>query len=78
MAGTLHPKPMSIGTKERPDQADFPQQLIHDESDSCHIAAVLQQREEEKQQNDDRQKGQHTSHTGATPSISENEARGLR
>ena len=55
MAGTEQPNPMSMGTKERPE-ADFSQELIHDEGHPGHIAAVLQQRQEEEQHHNDGQK----------------------
>ena len=40
-------------------QADLAQELVHDEGDTSHVAAVLEQREKEKQRDDDRQEAQH-------------------
>lgn len=40
------------------------QELIHYKSDSSHIAAVLQQRQEEKQSDYDRQKAENAAYAG--------------
>ena len=54
MAGTEQPKPISIGTKLRPESPHAAQQLIHDKGHARHIAGILQNRKEEEQRDDDR------------------------
>ena len=48
----------------RAGETDFAQQLVHDEGDTRHIAAVLEHREEEEQRDDGRQKGEHGAYAG--------------
>ena len=50
------------GNKAPTGKSDFSQQLIHNESDAGHIAAVLQDGQKEKQYHNNREKGQHASH----------------
>ena len=62
MAGTEQPKPMSMGTKLRPDRPILRSRLVHHKCDAGHVAGILQNGEEEKQRHDDRQERQHAAH----------------
>ena len=64
MAGTEQPKPMSMGTKLRPERPIRRSSLIHHEGHAGHIAGVLQDGQEEEQRDDDGQKAQHAAHAG--------------
>jgi hypothetical protein len=45
-------------------KADSPEKLVHDKGNPCHIAGILQQREEEEQRYNNRQEGQDGAHPG--------------
>ena len=47
-----------------PGEADFAQQLIHDEGDAGHVAGVLENGQEEEEHHNDRQEAEHTAHAG--------------
>lgn len=61
-AGTVQPKPMSIGTNRLTGKTDAPQQLVHDKRHTRHIARVFQDRQEEKQRHNHGQETQNASH----------------
>ncbi len=61
MPGTEQPEPISMGMRLA-RQAKTPENTVHDEGDTGHVADVLQDCQEEEQHEHLRHKAQHRAH----------------